>query len=133
MGSVEQFTSTGPCMFVANPGCSNNRSPTKISKQLEAGHKKRQKQGRLCTTQWDGLKTQEPEVAQVGRIEINERKKEGKRNTRLFCRKGKERSLFWSCNNEFLMHSEANVNSETCNKQPRPAKAAQKHRCDPFL
>ncbi|EOA95989.1 hypothetical protein Anapl_15204 [Anas platyrhynchos] len=58
---------------VANPGCSNNRSPTKISKQLEAGHKKRQKQGRLCTTQWDGLKTQEPEVAQVGRIEINER------------------------------------------------------------
>lgn len=73
---------------------------------------------------WDGQKAREPEVAQVERIEINSRKKGGKQNTRLFCQKGKERSLFWSRNNEFFMHSEANVNGETCNGQLGPAEAA---------
>lgn len=63
---------------------------------------------------------QEPEVAQVGRIETNERKRGGKQNTRLFCREGKERSLFWSCYNAFFMHSEAGFNGETHNKQLRP-------------
>lgn len=111
---------------VGKPGCSNNRSWTKISKQLEIGHKKKQKQRALCTTQWDGLKVQEPEVAQVGRIETNERKKGGKQNTRLFCRKGKERSLFWSCYNAFFMHSEAAINCEAHNKQLRPGEVVRK-------